>query len=675
MKVDINIAKNFTQDEKEIFGVLREVVKKYTPSTQIFAVGGWVRDRLIGITQSDDLDIMVSNISGESFAKLVTNYLQIKDPHVIRANPEASKNIESAKCYIPLSSGKIQEVDFAQARSEVYKENSRIPDVKPATPQLDAMRRDLTVNSIFYNIMENKIEDFTGMGIKDLISDTARTPEDPLKTFSDDPLRIFRVARFSSKYNFKIDPETYKAMTDPSLRNEINQKISKERISEELKKMLKNPHPEKAIQLLKDTGLFDDIITQSIKGTQYEGQLAPLDMDQNNPWHNLTLFNHTMEVFKQISEKYNAEPEKRVIMLLSALMHDLGKTYKKIWTDSKSHPGKTSYIGHEFESAKLAELIMRYLKMENSLIENVSKITSLHMRLHSLDKAGENAFRKYIRQMSEKSLDYLDLFNLATADALAKDIIKDPEVIQKYKDIENKLQQAVSSLSNNAQAPISQGKMKPILNGQEVIQILNIKPGIWMNQIMEFVKELRDTNPNITKEEAANLLKEKYQNNDFKKQASNDSKDEENKSPASLIPIPLLKKKIEEVNKLFSEKKYYEVFSTIDQLREEYGNDENVTRLLAISSFKLLLKGEEYRYNDLLNYVMEKATMNFFDHILCSYALGILILIETQTEEKPIKIIGERMLKMSPSTLKNVLNMLPNKVFRPKIKKELLEKL
>jgi len=291
------------------------------------------------------------------------------------------------------------------------------------------------------------------------------------------------------------------------------------------------------------------------------------------------------------------------------------------------------------------------------------------MRPHVLDRAGENAFRKFIRQMSEKSMEWLDVFNLAMADALAKDVIQDPSVLSKYQAIESKLQQALSSLSA---APVSQGKMKPILNGQEVMEILNIKPGAWMNQIMEFIKELRDTNPNISKEEAAILLKEKYQNADFTKKASA-KEDEEN--TASLCPMPLLKKKIEEVNKLLSEKKYYETFSVIDDLKKGYGDDENVVRLLAITSLKLLLKGEEYRYNDLLNFIMKKATKDFFDPILCSYALGILILIQTATEEKPIRIIGNRMLKMAPSTLKHVLGLLPEKVHRPEIRKELEEQL
>lgn len=671
MFIDTNI--KFTPREREAISVLQEVAQKYSPSIQLYVVGGILRDRILGL-ESNDLDLMVYPIKAEDFAMLITKHLNIKDPHIIKENPNKSKFISTSKIYLPTTQYGIQEIDIAQARADIYRGDSRIPDTKPSTPQNDMMRRDLTINALAYRIFPDPQElvDFTGMGIRDLITKTIRTPLDPLKTFSDDPLRIFRTIRFTAKYNGNLDPETYKAMSNPELKNEIRNKVSKERVGQEFLKILKNPNPDVAIQLLKDTGLFDDILLGALKGSKYEGKMAPLNLNQNNPWHKLDLWSHTIQTLKLILDKYShSEPEKRAIMILAALMHDLGKLYKDIWTESKTHPGKTSYIGHEFESANIAELILKYLKIE-PMIKEVSRLSRLHMVPHGFDKAGENALRKFIRKMSEETIQWLDVFNLAMADALAKDVVQDPDVLRKYQEIENKLQQALTSLSA---APVSQGKMKPILNGQEVMEILNIKPRAWMNQIMEFVKELRDTNPNISKEEAAKLLKEKYQNADFTKTAEKEEPQKQQKEMSSLCPIPLLKKKIEEVNRLFLEKKYYEVFSVINKLKEEYGNDENTVRLLAIASFKLLLISEEYRYNELLTFIMKKASINLFDHILCSYALGIVILIETTTEDGPIKEIGDRMIKMAPSLLKHVLSMLPQKVFRPKIKKELEKKL
>jgi len=508
MNVDLNISSKLNNDEKELFSILLKVVEKYAPRVTLRIAGGWVRDHILG-TPSDDIDVMIDYMAGQDFAKLVTQYLNIKDPNVIQANPEASKHITTAKCYIPLSSGKKQEVDFAQARQEIYKEDSRIPDIQPATPQQDAYKRDLTINSLFYNLRTGQIEDFTGKGIKDIITNTIQTPEDPLKTFSDDPLRIWRVVRFCAKYNGQIDPETYKALTNPKLRDEIKNKVSKERIGQEFIKILKNPNADKALQILKDTGLWEDIISEAIKGTPYEGQLAPLNMEQNNPWHTLTVWGHTLQVVINILSQYkNAEPERRIVMTLAALMHDLGKTYKKIWSDSKSHPGKTSYIGHEFESAKLVELIFKYLKIE-PYIKEIALLSRLHMRPHSLlqQKAGDKGLRKFIRETGEISLNWLDVFNLAVADAQAKSTVQDPEITQRYQQLKSNLQNALQSFSTPQQ---DKPYTKPILNGNEITQILNIKPGPIIKEVIDYLKDLRDENPNITKEEATEKIKEKF---------------------------------------------------------------------------------------------------------------------------------------------------------------------
>jgi len=664
MKINTNIAQNLTKDEKEVFSIVKEVISRYTPSTQAFVAGGWTRDKLMGVP-SDDIDIMLSNISGEFFAKLVTKHMGIKDAHTIRENPEKSKHIETSKAYIPLSSGKTQEIDFAQARKEIYKDNSRIPDTQPATPQEDAMRRDLTINSIFYNIIENKLEDFTGMGIKDLIANTIRTPMNPLKTFSEDPLRIFRTLRFTAKYNGKIDPETYQAMLDPSLRNDIKQKISKERIGQEFVKILKNPNANYALQLLKDTGLWDDIVAEAIKGTPYSGKMAPMDMPQENVHHKLTLWGHTMEVIKNIIEKYkDAEPEKRITMILAALMHDLGKLYQEIWGESKSHPGSKSYHGHEKESAKMVELILRYLKME-PYIGEVSKLAQYHMKPHTLiDEGGARTLRRFIRKIGEESLNWIDVFNLAVADAYAKDTIVDPNTIAKYKDLEGKLQEALVSLK-----PAQDTSIKAILDGNEIMQILNIKPGPWMTPIKEFIRELRDENPDITKEEATKKLKEKFQSVNPKdiKQAS---KEKEKKQEC---PQLLLINKIETINNLYKEEKYYEIFSIISDLHKKYNNDDNVARLIIKALFRLLLIDKKYKNIDLIQDVLNKSKDNFFDPILCCYAVGILLLLETKTQENIILDIAKRMIKMAPEKIKKVLDLLPQNIYHEKLKNEIEE--
>ncbi len=681
MKIDTNIVQNLTHDEKELFSILRKVIEQKSPSTVLRAAGGWVRDKLLGIP-SADIDIMVDNLDGESMARLVTSYLKVDPAHVIKSNPEKSKFITTAKAYIPLSSGNIQEIDFAQARSEVYRQDSRIPDIKPATPQEDAQRRDLTINSCFYNINENKLEDFTGMGIKDLISDTIRTPEDPLKTFSDDPLRIFRVIRFAAKYRGNIDPKTYQAMINPQLRGEIKQKVSKERIGVEFVKMLKNPNAEVALKLLKDTGLWQDIIEESVKGTKYEGKMAELDLEQKNAHHLLTVWGHTMQVISNVLKIYpDAEPEKRITIILAALMHDIGKIYQDIWGESKSHPGSRSYHGHEEASGEISKLILKYLKIE-PYIQQVSGLAGAHMRPHRFTESGDGAsarsLRRFIREMGEQSLNWLDVFNLATADAYSKGMEIEPSTIQQYQELGKKLQDALASLK-----PIdTKSTVKPILDGNEVMQILNVRPGPQMKDIMNFVKELRDENPDITKEQATQMLKDKYSNKQLLPTPPpqpptpiTPTASKEKSSMEVTCPMTVLDNKLNKVNELMRENKNYEVLTILNELKEQYGNDENVVRLIAIATLKLLVKDEEYRHNELIQHIMDKASENFFDYQLCPYILGILLLLESSTDAKAIRNIADRMIKMAPKTVEKVIKMLPEKVYHADIKTEIEQKL
>jgi len=346
-----------TKDEQELFELLRNTVKKVAPGTSLRVAGGWVRDNLLG-KKSNDIDFMVDNMSGEQIARLITNELGLSGPHVVQANPDASKHLETAGAEIPISNGKVFDLDFAIARQEIYHDDSRIPEIKPATPEEDAFRRDLTINSMFYNIMTGELEDFTGRGMEDLKSRTIKTPEDPLKTFKDDPLRIFRTIRFASRYNGNIDPETLSAMNNPELHSEIREKVSKERIQEELFKTMKGPNPLMAINLLKETGIFRDIIEDAVKGSKFEGKIAPLDMEQNNPHHELTVWGHTLKVVENLLMYYpDTDPEKRAIMILTAVMHDLGKLYYDIHVDKGD---QTSYYGHADASGEIAEMIMRY---------------------------------------------------------------------------------------------------------------------------------------------------------------------------------------------------------------------------------------------------------------------------------------------------------------------------
>jgi len=657
MNIDTNIQKSLTPEEKELFSILRTIVSQKSHGTTLRVAGGWLRNKLLG-KAATDIDIMVDNLSGEQMARLVTDYLGVDPAHTIKSNPEKSKNITTSKAYIPLPvSKKTLEVDFAQARSEIYKDNSRIPELKSATPQQDAYRRDFTVNSMFYNLATNQIEDFTGMGIKDLIAKNLRTPLDPLTTFKEDPLRIFRCIRFSSQLGFNIDPSTYEAIKDPSLREEIKKKVSKERIGSEFIKAINSSKPDYAIGLFKDTGLMDDIISEALKGTKYENKMASLDMEQGNIHHKLNLWGHTMEVVKNVLNKYpDTDSEKRVTMVLAALMHDLGKLFKDIQGESKSHPGNKSYHGHEDESKQIAEYILKYLKIE-PYIQQVAGLSEQHMRAHQFTEQGQGgarALRKFLRVMGEQSLNWLDVFNLSVADAYSKGLEIEPETVKQYQELEQRLQEALTSMSPTKDI----ATIKPILDGNAIMNILNVKPGPIMKEITNFVKELMDENPNITKEEAANELKKKYQNPQPPVVTSADSKGAKD-SKASTCSAQIIQQKTANIRELFNANKTREAVSVMNGLRESFGNDEKITRLIAINTFKSLIKDSGTRDNNLVQYVFDKATENFFDSVLNAYALGILLITKTATNDNVLREVASRVLKMSPGILRSVVDALP----------------
>jgi tRNA nucleotidyltransferase/poly(A) polymerase len=680
MKTDINIQKTFSPEIKELFQILQAVAKEKFPNISVFAVGGFVRDSIIG-KKSADVDIMVSPVSGKDFAYAVTSYIGSKDPNVIKENPDKSKNLETVKSNLTLPSGVIMEVDFAQARSEVYTGESRIPIAKPASPQEDAYRRDFTINSLMYRIYPSpqQVEDFTGKGIKDLISNTIRTPLDQLKTFKEDPLRIFRCIRFSASLNFSIDPETYEALKNPELKNEIMQKVSKERVGEEIKKMLKNPNTLTALTLLKDTGLFADLMNEALKGSRYEGKMAPVDMSQDNPNHMLTWWGHTMQVVTNILDKYkDAEEEKRISMILGALFHDLGKLFveiqkKKEGTDKYPghEKGYTTYVGHEEESAKIVEFILRFLKLE-PYIKEVAGLSRYHMQPHSLvrnDMSGEKAMRKFIRRMGEFSLNWLDVFNLAVADAYSKKEQVDASTVETYKQLEQELQNALTSFAS----PESSSKIVPVLNGNELMQTLGIKSGMHMKDMMEFVKELRDENPAITKQEAIEKVKVQFAD------VINANRVNKTVDPSQPVPSPqptktassdnveknntcpqhLFKQKQMDIQKSIKEGNLYEANSLLKDLKDKYGKDENVMRLIGLSTFNVLVIDQKYRDNDLLQYLFESAKNKFFDYILGAYILGILLLVDTATDSDVIKEVATRTFHLSPGTVKYVLDVLP----------------
>lgn len=268
-----------TANENDLVSLLVEAAEPY--GTTVRLVGGWVRDKALGRV-TKDVDVAVDNCSGAEFAERVVAILAARSvPEegskigVIAANPEQSKHLETATMRLCGA-----EVDFVNLRSERYADNfSRVPtSVEFGTPEEDALRRDFTLNALFFNAHTRTIEDWTGKGWEDLRAGVLRTPLDSRVTLLDDPLRALRGVRFAARYGFNFDPSFRRACADPEVRGALLAKVSRERVGKELKGALstKSAGAVRAVQELGVLGLAPAALT-SPQAVVFEGEARALD--------------------------------------------------------------------------------------------------------------------------------------------------------------------------------------------------------------------------------------------------------------------------------------------------------------------------------------------------------------------------------------------------------------
>ncbi|CAN8304410.1 unnamed protein product [Cochlearia groenlandica] len=253
--IDLKETIDLTEKESVIFDRLVCTLRHCNLDTQLRVAGGWVRDKLLG-KESDDIDIAIDNMSGSAFLDKVKEYLStideaVQGDTVIERNPDQSKHLETARMRLY-----DQWIDFVNLRCEEYTENSRIPTMKFGTAEEDAYRRDLTINSLFYNINTGSVEDLTERGIDDLKSGRIVTPLPAKATFLDDPLRVLRAIRFGARFGFTLDEELKEAASCEEVKVALGEKISRERIGSEIDLMISGNGPISAVTYLSDLKLF-----------------------------------------------------------------------------------------------------------------------------------------------------------------------------------------------------------------------------------------------------------------------------------------------------------------------------------------------------------------------------------------------------------------------------------
>lgn len=458
--------------ELAIEDFLRNLVKNSEWENKVFIAGGYVRDYVMG-KDPKDLDLMVNKQNGGiEFAEWVTkkigNYKHGSNPVVFPRFQTAKFNLSGVFHNGQDLSG--TDIESVMTRSEQYDVGSRKPKVGFSDLQGDAERRDLTVNSLFKNLSTGEILDLTGKGMSDLKNGIVRTPLEPSKTFTDDPLRMLRVVRFYAKYDWKVPIYIIKA-----LKNNASQldNISAERIQDELNKMLMTTNPDKAIKFLKITNLLQYVIPElkeAIKMTQ-------------NHHHKMDVFGHTLEVLK------NTKPI--LAQRLMGLFHDIGKIATRSVTPSGVH-----FYGHEHVGVDIVDKIMKRLKYPNEMIDAVKIGVKNHMRLkHGGDTAvnlTDKTLRKFVADVGDQLENLLHLIhadNISHADASSM-----PNQIDFVKTRLKSLDMTTS-------------KPKLPITGFDLQKELGLKPGPIFTSIMKAITDAWFENTKITKDEALNIAR------------------------------------------------------------------------------------------------------------------------------------------------------------------------
>ncbi len=490
-----NISLN--KKEEEIFAIIMGVLKKHDKQTTCRVAGGWVRDKLLG-RKNDDIDIALDDMSGGVLAKLINDELYPGQEKygLVSQNCEKSKHLETATMKICESF-----VDFVNLRSEKYSDNSRVPIVDIGGPQEDASRRDITINSMFYNINTSQVEDFLQQGLEDLSNGYIRTPLDPQITFSDDPLRILRVIRFAVRFQFKLDPKIEEAAKQPSIKNALYKKISNERISKELCLMLEGNKPLCAINLIFKYNLLDAVLKLPLGSNEIEKSMQT-DLQESLNYSLLGCY-----LYENFNKKKDSSVYNYLLKPYGKLEAGSDKEIQKlVYLELLTSPYRNYMIKVGKESVRASVLIIKEsLKLPN---EYIKETLIIHENLDSFcDYMKKSNFdRLYLGKLLRKvkmsifpklclvaiCKEYLDTTK-ELEDSLIQNIIDKYESLYKYLEKENIL------YAEN---------LEPLIKGDKLTEILNVK-GKEIGVLLDYQIENQIINPEINNQEILELLKKK----------------------------------------------------------------------------------------------------------------------------------------------------------------------
>lgn len=357
-------------------------------------------------------------------------------------------------------------VEITTYRADSYDPESRKPTVSFGDNlEDDLIRRDFSVNAMALRLPDKTFVD-PHQGLTDLLAGVLKTPTKPEISFSDDPLRMMRAARFASQLGFAIDSETFSAMTEMANRIEI---ISAERVRDELSKLLLSDNPRAGIEALVDSGIAAVVMP--------EIPALKLEMDEHH--HHKDVYQHTLTVLEQAigyEKDYGLAPD--LVSRLAALMHDIGKPATR-----KLEPGgAVSFYHHDAVGAKLATKRLRKLRFDNDTTKSVAKLVELHLRFfgYSDQPWSDSAVRRYVR---DAGAELTRLHILTRSDVTTRNQRRADRLGFAYDDLEKRIAEISEQEELNA--------MRPDLDGAQIMQLLDLKPGRDVGEAYKFLLELR----------------------------------------------------------------------------------------------------------------------------------------------------------------------------------------
>jgi poly(A) polymerase len=434
---------------------------------ELALVGGPVRDVFLGLP-SGDLDL-TTDAPPERVLELLDGWA------------DATWTVGIAFGTVGARKGDAQ-FEITTYRSEQYAERSRKPAVEYGTSlEADLERRDFTINAMAVRLPSLEFVDPFG-GLAALRERVIRTPGAPSVSFGDDPLRILRAARFAARLGFTVEPPVQAAMGDMAARLEI---VSVERITAELTKLMLAPDPAAGIDLLVSTGVADRVLPE----------VAKLRMEIDEHHRHKDVYQHSLTVLRQaidLEPRYGLQDD--LVLRLAAILHDIGKPR----TRQALPGGRVAFHHHELVGANMTRKRLTALRFPNDVVRDVSMLVELHLRFHGYgtDAAWtDSAVRRYVRDAGPL-LDRLHV--LTRADCTTRNARKAERLASAY----DNLEQRIAELREAEELD----KIRPDLDGDEIMAILGLAPGPAVGKAYTFLLELRMSEGSVGKERAREEL-------------------------------------------------------------------------------------------------------------------------------------------------------------------------